>query len=199
MSNSLQVPLGPLTPPHNLNDSSLHSSSLLSSSSPPDSPAMSAPVFRTRAKTLASLTTSSRSGVQTEMTPRELQLPRDPTVNGQQIEVFLYKNSSECPICFLYYPPYLNTTRCCDQPICSECFVQIKRPDPHPPEHEQPDPNAAPLSDAEKEAQSQGQLVSEVATCPFCKQPEFGITYAAPPFRRGLSYSTGIQPFGAML
>lgn len=127
------------------------------------------------------------------MAPREIQLPHDPFVNGQPIEVHLYKDANECPICFLYYPPYLNTTRCCDQPICSECFVQIKRPDPHPPEHEQPDSNAPPLTEAERMAMSEGQLVSEPATCPFCKQPEFGITYLPPPFRRGLAYAAGPQ------
>jgi len=169
--------------------------SLPSPSSPLASNSPNTPLFRTRAKTLASLTTSSRNNSQSDMTPRELQLPKDPFVNGQPIEVYLYKDASECPICFLYYPPYLNTTRCCDQAICSECFVQIKRPDPHPPEHEQPDPNAPPLTPAEREAQSDGQLVSEVATCPFCKQPEFGITYVPPPFRRGLTYSTAPQPY----
>jgi hypothetical protein len=129
------------------------------------------------------------------MTPREIQLPHDPFVNGQHIEVYLYKDASECPICFLYYPPYLNTTRCCEQPICSECFVQIKRPDPHPPEHEQPDPNAPPVSEAEREAAAEGLLVSEIATCPYCKTPDFGITYASPPFRRGLAYSHGSHPY----
>lgn len=132
------------------------------------------------------------------MTPREFQLPPDPFVNGQPIEVYLYKDASECPICFLYYPPYLNTTRCCEQPICSECFVQIKRPDPHPPEHEQPDPNAPPVSEAEREAQGEGLLVSEIATCPYCKTPDFGITYTPPPFRRGLTYGTGSQPYQVM-
>ena len=169
--------------------------SLPSPSSPLSSSSPNTPLFRTRAKTLASLTSASKNNSQSEMTPRELQLAKDPFVNGQPIEVYLYKDASECPICFLYYPPYLNTTRCCDQAICSECFVQIKRPDPHPPEHEQPDTNAPPLSAAEREAQSDGQLVSEVATCPFCKQPEFGITYVPPPFRRGLTYSTGPQPY----
>ncbi|KAJ2156859.1 SNF1-interacting protein [Coemansia sp. RSA 552] len=33
----------------------------------------------------------------------------------------------ECPICFLYYPRNINYTRCCHKPICTECFVQIKR------------------------------------------------------------------------
>ncbi|KAI1614069.1 hypothetical protein EDD37DRAFT_651653 [Exophiala viscosa] len=166
--------------------------------SPPASSSSGGNIFRTRAKTLASLTTSSRANSQADMTPREFQLPPDPFVNGQPIEVYLYKDASECPICFLYYPPYLNTTRCCEQPICSECFVQIKRPDPHPPEHEQPDPNAPPVSEAEREAQAEELLVSEIATCPYCKTPDFGITYTPPPFRRGLTYGVGSQPYQVM-
>lgn len=176
--------------------SSLPTSSPSSPPLPTSGP--STPLFRTRAKTLASLTTSSRNNTQADMTPREFQLPKDPFVNGQPIEAYLYKDASECPICFLYYPPYLNTTRCCEQAICSECFVQIKRPDPHQPEHEQPDPNAPPMSAEDREAQEQGLLVSEVATCPYCKTPEFGITYTAPPFRRGLTYGSGSQPYQVM-
>ena len=125
------------------------------------------------------------------MTPREINLPKDPFVNGQPIEAYLYKDASECPICFLYYPPYLNKTRCCDQAICSECFVQIKRADPHPPEHvdpaNPPPPTLVENSDAEG-AYVEGALVSEPAACPFCKQPEFGITFDPPSFRRGLTY-----------
>ncbi|RMZ90033.1 hypothetical protein DV736_g2743, partial [Chaetothyriales sp. CBS 134916] len=154
-------------------------------------------IFRTRAKTLASLTTSSRNN-SGEMVARELKLPVDAFVNGQPIEAYLYKDAAECPICFLYYPPYLNTTRCCEQAICSECFVQIKRPDPHIPEHEQADPNAPPLCEEDREAQAEGLLVSEVATCPYCKTPEFGITYTPPPLRRGLAYANGSQPYQVM-
>ena len=120
-----------------------------------------------------------------------MQLPKDPFVNGQRIEAYLYKDAMECPICFLYYPPYLNKTRCCDQAICSECFVQIKRPDPHPPEHGDPTNPPAPSSVAGLEATDEDgddQLVSEPAACPFCVQPEFGITYEPPAFRRGLTY-----------
>ncbi len=194
---NLTVPINSRSLSYTSGASSYPTSSLPLQGSPQGSPPTSAPLFRTRAKTLASLTTSSKNNSQVDMTPRELQLPRDPSVNGQPVEVFLYKDASECPICFLYYPPYLNTTRCCDQPICSECFVQIKRPDPHPPEHEQPGANAPPASEADRDADADGQLVSEVATCPFCKQPEFGITYAPPPFRRGLTYGAGSQPFAA--
>ncbi|CAO3644337.1 unnamed protein product [Cunninghamella blakesleeana] len=57
----------------------------------------------------------------------------------------------ECPICFLSYPSNINYTRCCDQPICTECFVQFKRTDP-----------TLPVS------------------CPFCVQPHFGVTYQPP-------------------
>ncbi|KAE8314086.1 protein sip5 [Aspergillus transmontanensis] len=170
--------------------SSTPAHSLPSPTSPLASGTSSSPLFRTRAKTLASLTTS-KHGTQADPAPREIQLPRDPFVNGQPIEAYLYKDAAECPICFLYYPPYLNRTRCCDQPICSECFVQIKRPDPHPPEHGDSDPNA-PAAAAEGDAtdNQDSQLVSEPAACPFCVQPEFGVTYAPPPFRRGLTYAS---------
>lgn len=138
-------------------------------------------LFRGRAKTLASL--ASGKSQSPDLTPQEIRLPNDRAgINGQQLEVYLYKDASECPICFLYYPPYLNRTRCCDQSICSECFVQIKRPDPHPPEHEQPGQQRPPEEEAET-------LVSEVAACPFCVTPEFGVTYEPPPFRRGLAYA----------
>ncbi|KAI9371929.1 hypothetical protein BJX61DRAFT_479241 [Aspergillus egyptiacus] len=168
--------------------------SLPSPASPITSGTSGSPLFRSRAKTLASLTTSKHSP-QSESGPREIQLPPDPFVNGQPIEAYLYKDASECPICFLYYPPYLNRTRCCDQPICSECFVQIKRPDPHPPEHAESDSNApAPAGDTERPENQDVQLVSEPAACPFCVQPEFGVTYVPPPFRRGLSYAS--EPSG---
>lgn len=170
--------------------SSTPAHSLPSPTSPLTSGTSSSPLFRTRAKTLASLTTS-KHGTQADLAPREIQLPRDPFVNGQPIEAYLYKDAAECPICFLYYPPYLNRTRCCDQPICSECFVQIKRPDPHPPEHGDADQNApAAATEGDTTDNQECQLVSEPAACPFCVQPEFGVTYAPPPFRRGLTYAS---------
>ena len=140
-------------------------------------------LFRDRAKTLASLGTSNKNNnaSSTSIAPQEIRLPRDPRVNGSPLEAVLYKDAAECPICFMYYPPHLNKTRCCDQPICSECFVQIKRPDPHPPEHHDDEGN--PTTDEE------GLLVSEPAACPFCVTPEFGVSYQPPSFRRGLVYS----------
>ncbi|KNC99067.1 uncharacterized protein SPPG_06016 [Spizellomyces punctatus DAOM BR117] len=64
----------------------------------------------------------------------------------------LYKYPIECPICFLYYPANVNYSRCCDQPICTECFVQIKRP----------------------------EATLEPASCPFCVEANFGILYHPP-------------------
>lgn len=166
--------------------------SLPSPTSPIASGTSTSPLFRSRAKTLAALT-GSKNNQPVEVGPREIMLTHDPFVNGQPLEAHLYKDASECPICFLYYPPYLNRTRCCDQPICSECFVQIKRPDPHPPEHGEPHHQNASAENGSSEERSgsdqENQLVSEPSACPFCVQPEFGVTYAPPPFRRGLAYA----------
>lgn len=166
--------------------------SLPSPTSPIASGTSTSPLFRSRAKTLAALT-GSKNIQPVEVGPREIMLSHDPFVNGQPLEAYLYKDASECPICFLYYPPYLNHTRCCDQPICSECFVQIKRPDPHPPEHGEPQDQNANAENGSSEERSgsnqESQLVSEPSACPFCVQPEFGVTYAPPPFRRGLAYA----------
>ncbi|EGZ16241.1 hypothetical protein PHYSODRAFT_354883, partial [Phytophthora sojae] len=34
----------------------------------------------------------------------------------------------ECPICFMFYPGSLNMSSCCNKPICSECYLQIRPP-----------------------------------------------------------------------
>lgn len=68
------------------------------------------------------------------------------------------KFNSECPICFLNYPTPLNFSRCCRQPICTECFVEMKRADPN--SHNPPS--------------------SEPRACPFCVEPDFGVTYLPP-------------------
>ncbi|KAI9477148.1 hypothetical protein BDB00DRAFT_879466 [Zychaea mexicana] len=70
----------------------------------------------------------------------------------------LYNNPVECPICFLYYPSNINHSRCCDQPICTECFLQIKRPIETP---------------------------SLPAACPFCMEDNFGVIYEAPAWSSG--------------
>lgn len=71
-------------------------------------------LLRGRAKTLASLATGSKSSSPSgeNSAPPEIRLPHDPYVSGLPIEAYLYREPSECPICFLYYPPYLNKTRC---------------------------------------------------------------------------------------
>ncbi|KAK3375925.1 hypothetical protein B0T24DRAFT_209471 [Lasiosphaeria ovina] len=190
--NNLTVPMGgrtqSLTSEHSVSNAGSGLPSPISSQ-----PQRTGSPFKPRGKALAAvLGGSSRNGSTTEIMPREINLPRDPFVNGQPLEVFLYKEATECPICFLSYPPYLNHTRCCDQPICSECFVQIKRPDPHFPEgHNENDHSSNPEEAA-------GLLVSEPACCPYCTQPEFGVTYEPPPFRRGLAYTIPPSTLGTM-
>lgn len=72
--------------------------------------------------------------------------------------------------------------------------MQIKRPDPHPPEHHGDDQNGNGNAETQSSPvqpvapEEENQLVSEPAACPFCVQPEFGVTYEAPPFKRGLVY-----------
>ncbi|EME41358.1 hypothetical protein DOTSEDRAFT_73692 [Dothistroma septosporum NZE10] len=182
---SLTVPITSRSQSYQSDRSASLSSShpAFSSNSGPSSPTGASsnnPLFRGRAKTLASTLTGKN--LSPDISPQEIRLPNDPNVNGQPVEAYLYKDAEECPICFMYYPPYLNKTRCCHQAICSECFVQIKRPDPHPPEHEQPGQERSPEEEAE-------MLVSEIAACPYCVMPEFGVTYDPPPFKRGLAYS----------
>ncbi|KZS98968.1 hypothetical protein SISNIDRAFT_391361, partial [Sistotremastrum niveocremeum HHB9708] len=79
-------------------------------------------------------------------------------------EASVYRGAVECPICFLYYPPNIN------HPICTECFVQIKRAEP-----------------------TTTHIVSEPACCPYCVQDNFGVLYTPPPWRAGIG-SEGHPP-----
>ncbi|KAF7295080.1 hypothetical protein MIND_01046300 [Mycena indigotica] len=87
-------------------------------------------------------------------------------------EAAVYRHAVECPICFLYYPPNINHSRCCDQAICTECFVQIKRNEP-----------------------TATHLVSEPAACPYCVQENFGVVYTPPPWRAGIASEGGGSPW----
>lgn len=100
--------------------------------------------------------------------------------------VLLYRNAVECPICFLYYPVNIATTRCCRQPICTECFVQIRRPNPHAPIVHADDPNPPP--------ENPETLIMESPVCPYCNVSDFGVIYKQPEFRYD---RTPFQPFAA--
>lgn len=92
---------------------------------------------------------------------------------SDDLKYSLYKNGTECPICFLYYPEPLNYSKCCMQPICTECFVQIKRAEPHFP-HDEVDPTQPVANDDEKDP---NLLTSEPANCAYCATPNFAVTY----------------------
>ncbi|KAL3230048.1 Protein SIP5 [Nakaseomyces bracarensis] len=99
---------------------------------------------------------------------------------NDELKYELYKNGAECPICFLYIPGPLNYSKCCQQPICTECFVQIKRADPHFP-HDEVDPTKPQADDSEKDP---NLLISEPSSCPYCATPNFSVTYTPPEERK---------------
>ncbi|KAK8062074.1 hypothetical protein PG997_014171 [Apiospora hydei] len=196
---NLMVPMGTRT----MSASSERTGSNPGSSLPsPTSPAPTHSLKPHKRAMAAVMSNLSRNGSQQEITPvatgpREVNItPDDPFVNGQPREVFLYKDGDECPLCYMYYPRFLNTTRCCGQPICSECFVHIKRPDPHLPEHHGDQPSQE--GGAEAASEDTEELIMEPARCPYCQQPEFGVTYEPPPFKRGLVYAASGPGLGAM-
>ncbi|KAI0096264.1 hypothetical protein GGR51DRAFT_568483 [Nemania sp. FL0031] len=193
--NNLTVPIGGRTLSASSDRTTSHPGSAMASPTSPSAPKITSPLKQPK-KALAAALNLSRNNSQPDITPREINLPYDPFVNGQALEVFLYKEGEECPLCLMYYPPYLNRTRCCCQLICSECFVQIKRPDPHFPEHhgDGPQPEDAQANPEERN----DRLVMEPAKCPYCTQSDFGVTYEPPPFRRGLTYAFPPANFGAM-
>lgn len=97
----------------------------------------------------------------------------------------IYKGAIECPICFLYFPR-VNETQCCHQKICSECFLQIRRAEPHLP----PAPNSPSTSQTSpsptisqsspgstNEEVGEDGLVSEPSSCPFCVESGFGVSH----------------------
>lgn len=113
------------------------------------------------------------------------------------LEVLLYRGAQECPICFLYYPNYLNETRCCKQSICTECFVQIKRADPHPP-YNSGTSDAARAGPQSTSGTATETLVSEPAACPYCQMTDFGVLYRQSPFRSGIPVPSA-RSFGRSL
>ncbi|KAG0181871.1 SNF1-interacting protein [Apophysomyces sp. BC1021] len=72
---------------------------------------------------------------------------------GESKDQLLYNRIVECPICFMFYPEFINYSRCCDKPICTECFLQLRR------SHESP---------------------MTPPVCPFCVQPNFGVIHIPP-------------------
>lgn len=63
----------------------------------------------------------------------------------------LEKDFVDCPICLLAHPQNINYTECCHQPMCTLCFVKIKRP-------------------------TSGRIIS----CPFCNHVNFSVCYHKP-------------------
>lgn len=87
-----------------------------------------------------------------EVTEGQKDVNIDGRSDGKEVDLIRSPDSDnpmECPICFMQYPPYFNYTKCCDQPICTECFIQIKRP----------------------------ESTFDPAPCPYCQTPNLSILY----------------------
>lgn len=134
---------------------------------------------------LASLSspTTPQSRTRANTSSRYTPIAAEPHSSRTPPEILPYRNVLECPICFMYYPASINKTRCCEQPICTECFVAIKRADPHPPHESESEDEAA----AERRKKDIIGIISEPACCPFCMMPDFGVTFVAPGYRSGIS------------
>jgi len=74
-----------------------------------------------------------------------------PLYPGTQEPDLSREDLEECPICFLYYTGGLNRVKCCKQSVCSECYLQVKKPN-----------------------------VTEVSTCPFCNKEGFDVIFRGP-------------------
>jgi hypothetical protein len=61
------------------------------------------------------------------------------------------EDNEECPICLMCYAGGLNRSACCQQSICSECYLQVRK---NPRDYH--------------------------AECPFCKTRPYNITYKGP-------------------
>ncbi|KAJ3269213.1 SNF1-interacting protein [Borealophlyctis nickersoniae] len=101
-----------------------------------------------RQRSSSSLSIHSFKGKRSASLPAHIDAPITSYISLEE----LWKSPIECPICFLFYPRNINYSRCCEQPICTECFIQIKRP----------------------------EATLEPSACPFCVEPNFGIMYHAP-------------------
>lgn len=115
----------------------------------------------------------------------------DKNLASDDLKYIIYKNIQECPICFMFLPGPLNYSKCCNQPICTECFIQIKRADPHFP-HDEIDENGRDVNNIPENERDPESLISEPACCPYCAINSFEVGYIAPTNRRtGLG---GIPP-----
>ncbi len=148
-------------------------------------------LFRKRLKERAvEMQNSSNDKYRRDKMTQQSGIRKFPNIPSDSLLLRLYKGAEECPICFLYYPKNLNMTRCCSQPICTECFVQMKRLDPHVP-HEEGSSAHESAPDAESPAANADDFVSEPVKCPFCAMPDFGVIYEPPEFRSGIG---GVSP-----
>ncbi|KAF9198148.1 SNF1-interacting protein, partial [Haplosporangium sp. Z 27] len=102
---------------------------------------------------------SSHNAIRGNNTTNQAHVDHKSMTESERDMRLLYQGAIECPICFLYYPKNINRTRCCDKPMCTECFVQLKRLESAP---------------------------TESPACPYCVEPHFGVIYCSALLPSGL-------------
>lgn len=110
-----------------------------------------------------SRTAADRASIMTSESTRRRNAPPTNTSNKSKKKkkqekpsvvdaTWLKTNLAECPICLLWYPRNINFTKCCKKPICTLCFVSMKRPN-----------NA-----------------NRLICCPFCRGNNLTVVYRSP-------------------
>jgi hypothetical protein len=100
----------------------------------------------------------------------------------------------ECPICLLYYPrDCINRSRCCRQPICTECFLYMSAARCIIPRTTPPSSNSIFSTNEwfpgeivhlngrrywrRRQTAEEQQSIDQLITCPFCTAPCYGVVY----------------------
>lgn len=117
---------------------------------PPPAPPPS-PNTTTTTQTSQMITSDTTINSSSSFSSRSLSKSEKKAFLEQRRRALLQESTAECPICFLRFPPNINKTTCCKQPLCTNCFVNIRKP-------------------------PSGRVIS----CPFCNRRDFSIKYESP-------------------
>ncbi|KAL3232638.1 Protein SIP5 [Nakaseomyces bracarensis] len=112
----------------------------------------------------------------------------------------VYKDTEECPICFMNIPKPLNKTKCCKQSLCTECFVSIRRVGERVTRINRTLTNTTSQRENDRSGRD-GLIVPDLDTpgvfyrvtldisnqatrCPYCTCEDFAVVYEHPKSRR---------------
>ena len=114
------------------------------------------------------------------------------TISTRDIDID--RDPIECPICLLYYPKdCINRSRCCRQPICTECFLYMSAARCIIPRSSSPSSNSIFSTNTwfpgeivhlngrrywrRRQTAEEQRSIDQFLTCPFCTTPSYGVVY----------------------